>query len=48
MVGNPEDPVRIMEDYDGAAWEWFAEPGFVIRTVTHGRASSAAELTALD
>jgi hypothetical protein len=40
VVGNPESPGGFMEGYDGAAWEWFAEPGVVIRTV--GEAAAAA------
>jgi hypothetical protein len=40
VVGNPESPGGFMEGYDGAAWEWFADPGIVIRTV--GAASGAA------
>ncbi len=33
VVGNPEKPGGYMEGYDGAAWEWFADPGVVVRTV---------------
>lgn len=33
VVGNPADPGGYMEGYDGAAWEWFADPGIVVRTV---------------
>jgi hypothetical protein len=37
VVGNPEDRGALMggymEGYDGAAWEWFSEPGIVVRTV---------------
>jgi len=41
VVGNPEDPkVEIMEGYDGSAWEYYANPGIVVRTV--GAASSAS------
>ena len=40
VVGNPEDPGAFMEGYDGAAWEWFEDPGVVIRTT--GAASAAA------
>ncbi len=39
IVGNPAKPGGYMEGYDGAAWEWFADPGIVIRTV--GAASGA-------
>jgi hypothetical protein len=39
LVGNPADDPAYMEGYDGAAWEWFADPGLVVRTV--GRASAA-------
>jgi len=41
VVGDPDDPeTRFSEGYDGAAWEWYADPGVVIRTV--GAASRAA------
>jgi len=33
VVGNPENRGGYMEGYDGAAWEWFADPGIVVRTV---------------
>jgi len=33
VVGNPESPGGFMEGYDGAAWEWLADPGIVVRTV---------------
>lgn len=33
LVGNPQAPGSYMEGYDGAAWEWFADPGIVVRTV---------------
>jgi hypothetical protein len=39
LVGDKNSPGQYMEGYDGAAWEWFADPGVVIRTV--GRASEA-------
>lgn len=39
LVGDKADPGGYMEGYDGAAWEWFADPGVVIRTV--GPASEA-------
>ena len=39
VVGNPEEPSVFMEGWDGSAWEWFEEPGIVIRTV--GPASGA-------
>lgn len=40
LVGDKNAPGTFMEGYDGAAWEWFGDPGFVIRTV--GPASEAA------
>lgn len=44
VVGNPETGGAslggFMEGYDGAAWEWFADPGIAIRTV--GEASAAS------
>ena len=39
LVGNQDEPGGYMEGYDGAAWEWFADPGIVVRTV--GAASGA-------
>lgn len=39
LVGDKNSPGGYMEGYDGAAWEWFANPGVVIRTV--GAASAA-------
>lgn len=39
LVGNKNEPGDFMEGYDGAAWEWFADPGIVVRTV--GAASAA-------
>lgn len=39
LVGHPELDLTFMEGYDGSAWEWFAEPGIVVRTV--GAASAA-------
>jgi tetratricopeptide (TPR) repeat protein len=36
VVGDPEDPrTDIMEGYDGSPWEYYANPGFVLRTVGH-------------
>ena len=40
LVGDKANPGGYMEGYDGAAWEWFADPGVVIRTV--GPASAAS------
>lgn len=39
LVGHPERDPRFLEGYNGAAWEWFSDPGIVIRTV--GPASEA-------
>ena len=39
LVGDKHNPGGYMEGYDGAAWEWFEDPGIVIRTV--GKASEA-------
>lgn len=40
VVSDPENPsATFREGWDGSAWEWFAEPGIVIRTV--GAASAA-------
>lgn len=42
LVGlvDPEDNPGFLEGYDGAAWEWFKDPGLVVRTV--GAASAAS------
>ena len=40
LVGDPRRKNDIMEGYDGSAWEYYAEPGFVIRTT--GAPSKAA------
>jgi hypothetical protein len=32
LVGDKSAPGGYMEGYDGAAWEWFADPGVVLRT----------------
>ncbi|MBT8101213.1 MAG: hypothetical protein KJO82_15770 [Gammaproteobacteria bacterium] len=39
LVGDKNDPGSFMEGYDGSAWEWYENPGVVIRTVA---AASAA------
>lgn len=39
LVGDKNNPGDYMEGYDGAAWEWFKDPGIVLRTV--GPASAA-------
>lgn len=36
VVGNPADPITvdtIREGYDGSAWEFYADPGIVLRTI---------------
>jgi hypothetical protein len=41
LVGDPDKPVRdFAEGYDGSAWEYYADPGIVVRTV--GPASAAS------
>jgi hypothetical protein len=41
LVGDPEKPIRdFAEGYDGSAWEFYGEPGIVVRTV--GAAAAAA------
>jgi Tetratricopeptide repeat len=41
VVGNPEQAgVSIMEGYDGSAWEYYADPGIVVRTVGHAAGAS--------
>lgn len=40
LVGDPDKPIAgFAEGYDGSAWEYYADPGFVVRTV--GEASAA-------
>ena len=39
LVGSKDNPRNYMEGYDGAAWEWFKNPGVILRTV--GAASEA-------
>lgn len=39
LVGHPERNPQFMEGYDGAAWEWFADPGLVVRTVATASAA---------
>jgi hypothetical protein len=39
LVGDKTRQGTYMEGYDGAAWEWFADPGVVLRTT--GAASAA-------
>lgn len=34
LVGNPSLNPDFMEGYDGEAWEWFKDPGIVIRTTS--------------
>jgi tetratricopeptide (TPR) repeat protein len=40
LVGYPGRSKDLMEGYNGAAWEWYAEPGFVLWTT--GAASEAS------
>ncbi|HET7453431.1 MAG TPA: tetratricopeptide repeat protein [Thermoanaerobaculia bacterium] len=41
LVGDPEAPIGdFAEGYDGSAWEYYGDPGIVLRTV--GAASAAA------
>lgn len=48
VVGNPEDPnVEIMEGYDGSPWEYYADPGILVRTVGHA-AGAARRGTYID
>ncbi len=39
LVGHPEREPSFMEGYDGAAWEWFRDPGIVLRTVADASAA---------
>ena len=39
LVGHPQRDPGFMEGDDGAAWEWYRDPGIVVRTV--GSASEA-------
>lgn len=46
VIGSPEDPLgEIHEGYDGSAWEYYPDPGMVVRTV--GQAARATRHTAL-
>ncbi len=39
-VGDPDGPnAEVREGFDGSAWEWYADPGIVVRTV--GAAAAA-------
>ena len=40
LVGDPRRKNEFMEGYDGSAWEWYADPGVVLRTT--GAASKAS------
>jgi tetratricopeptide (TPR) repeat protein len=40
VVGHPGRNPEFLEGYDGAAWEWYADPGITLRTV--GAASEAS------
>lgn len=41
LVGDPDKQVgEFAEGYDGSAWEYYGDPGFVVRTI--GEASAAA------
>lgn len=40
LVGHPEREPDFMEGYDGAAWEWYQNPGLTVRTI--GPASAAS------
>lgn len=41
LVGDPEKPITdFAEGYDGSAWEYYGDPGIVVRTV--GAAAAAA------
>lgn len=39
LVGHPERRPDFLEGYDGAAWEWYEDPGITLRTT--GAASEA-------
>lgn len=32
-VGDPDNPGSFSEGYDGSTWEWYRDPGAVVRTV---------------
>jgi hypothetical protein len=40
VVGDPEKHADIMEGYDGSPWEFYADPGVVVRTVGHAAGAS--------
>lgn len=40
FVGDPEKPLgSFAEGYDGSTWEYYADPGFVVRTVADASAA---------
>lgn len=46
VIGSPKDPLgEVHEGYDGSAWEYYPDPGIVVRTV--GEAARSARHTAL-
>ncbi len=40
VVGDPEGNADIMEGYDGSSWEFYREPGVVVRTIGHAAGAS--------
>lgn len=41
VVGDPEQPdADIMEGYDGSPWEFYRDPGIIVRTVGHAAGAS--------
>ncbi|HJQ38613.1 MAG TPA: tetratricopeptide repeat protein [Thermoanaerobaculia bacterium] len=47
LVGDPEGNADIMEGYDGSPWEFYREPGVVVRTIGHA-AGAARRGTYID
>ncbi|HKE37762.1 MAG TPA: tetratricopeptide repeat protein [Candidatus Baltobacteraceae bacterium] len=46
VIGSPKDPLgEIHEGYDGSAWEYYPDPGIVVRTI--GQAARTTRHTAL-
>jgi hypothetical protein len=46
VIGSPKDPLgEIHEGYDGSAWEYYPDPGIVVRTV--GQAARTTRHSAL-
>lgn len=48
-IGDPHDmTIDVNEGYDGSAWEWYKDPGVVIRTVGDAAAATRHGLDLID